>query len=128
MNKVEGVVESAVPAGRIGRYRWVICGLLFLATVINYVDRQMLGVLKPTLSNEFGWSETDYADIVFWFQAAYAVSYLFFGRFIDRIGARVGYGLAFLVWQVAHIAHAGASSLTHFVIVRVALGAGEAGS
>jgi MFS transporter, ACS family, hexuronate transporter len=124
----EGVLAANPPSERIGRYRWVICALLFAATVINYVDRQMLGVLKPHLSNELSWSETDYANIVFWFQAAYALSYVLFGRFIDRIGARWGYAVAFVVWQIAHIAHAGARTLGHFILVRVALGIGEAGS
>lgn len=129
MSKDEAATTlTDAPSARIGRYRWVICGLLFLATVINYVDRQMLGVLKPTLSTEFGWSETDYADIVFWFQAAYAVSYLFFGRIVDRIGSKWGYAIAFVIWQVAHIAHAGARSLGHFFLVRMALGIGEAGN
>jgi ACS family hexuronate transporter-like MFS transporter len=128
VNKSEGVIEGVIPSVRIGRYRWVICALLFLATVINYVDRQMLGVLKPVLSEDLGWSETDYANIVFWFQAAYAVSYVLFGRFIDRIGARWGYAVAFIIWQIAHIAHAGARELSHFIAVRIALGAGEAGS
>jgi ACS family hexuronate transporter-like MFS transporter len=124
----EGVIASNPTAERVGRYRWVICGLLFAATVINYVDRQMLGVLKPVLSTEMAWTETDYANIVFWFQAAYALSYVFFGRVIDRIGARLGYAVAFLVWQVAHMAHAGAHGLVQFIAVRVALGVGEAGS
>ncbi len=111
-----------------GRYRWLICGLLFAAIVINYLDRQMLGVLKPSLSKDLGWSETDYANIVFWFQAAYAASYMSFGRLMDRIGARWGYAIAFVVWQVAHIAHAGARTLGQFMLVRVALGLGEAGT
>ncbi|OYQ36227.1 MFS transporter [Niveispirillum lacus] len=112
---------------RLGR-RWIVVALLFTATVINYVDRQMLGLLKPTLSVEFGWTETDYADIVFVFQAAYAVCYLLFGRFIDIIGARWGYALAFTVWNLAHIAHAAASTLTQFMLARLFLGAGEAGN
>ena len=71
---------GATPAA-VGRYRWVVVALLFTAMVINYVDRQMIGVLKPGyLQPAFGWSERDFADIVFWFQAAYAGSYLFFGR------------------------------------------------
>jgi ACS family hexuronate transporter-like MFS transporter len=111
----------------VGNYRWLICGLLFAAMVINYVDRQMLGVLKPTLEAEFGWTETQYADIVFWFQAAYAVSYLAFGRVVDKIGARWGFGLAFLIWTVAHIAHAGARGLTGFIAARILLGVGEGG-
>lgn len=117
--------EKAIPA--VGRYRWLICGLLFFGLVINYVDRQMLGVLKPTLMEEFSWTETQYADIVFYFQAAYAASYLFFGRFVDRVGARWGYAVAFVVWNLAHIAHGFARGLTQFILVRVALGVGEAG-
>eukprot|EP01036_Dinobryon_divergens_P058208 gene58208-77673_t len=83
-----------------GKYRWVVVWLLFAAMVINYVDRQALGVLKPTLMDEFGWTETNYADIVFWFQAAYAVSYLLWGRLVDKIGARWGFGIAFIIWQI----------------------------
>ena len=119
--------DTASPAVKVGNYRWLICTLLFAAMVINYVDRQMLGVLKPTLSTEFGWSETQYADIIFWFQASYAVAYLLFGRFIDRVGARWGFGLAFLIWQIGHIAHAGVRSLTSMIAVRVLLGIGEGG-
>jgi ACS family hexuronate transporter-like MFS transporter len=119
--------DTASPAVKVGNYRWLICTLLFAAMVINYVDRQMLGVLKPTLSTEFGWTETQYADIIFWFQASYAVAYLLFGRFIDRVGARWGFGLAFLIWQIGHIAHAGVRSLTSMIAVRVLLGIGEGG-
>ena len=79
---------AAAPGTAIGRYRWVVVALLFTAMVINYVDRQALGLLKADLTAEFGWSETDYADLVFWFQCAYAVSYLAWGRIIDKIGAR----------------------------------------
>lgn len=112
---------------RAGRYRWVICGLLFFAMVVNYVDRQTLGVLKPTLEAEFGWSETQYADIIFWFQTAYALSYLLFGRFVDKVGARLGFGIAFAIWQVAHIFHAAARGQVGFIIARMALGIGEGG-
>jgi len=122
------MAEATVPEGRMTRQRWVICALLFTAVVINYVDRQMLGVLKPFISEDLGWSETDYADIVFYFQAAYAVSYLLFGAFVDRVGAKIGYATAFVIWQVAHIAHAGASSLGQFFAVRVLLGIGEGGN
>ena len=117
----------AAADGPVGRYRWVVVALLFTAMVINYVDRQTIGLLKPTISAEMGWSETDYADIVFWFQASYAVFYLIWGRIMDRIGARWGFGIAFLIWQVGHIAHAGARGLTGFIMARVVLGAGEAG-
>jgi len=110
-----------------GRYRWVVMWLLFAAMVINYVDRQMIGVLKPTLSAEFGWSETDYADIVFWFQASYAVAYAIWGRLMDKIGARFGLGIAFAIWQVGHMFHGAARDLSHFMMARMLLGVGEAG-
>lgn len=115
------------PSEKIGRYRWVIVTLLFFAMVINYVDRQTIGFLKHDLSLEFGWSEKDYADLVFYFQLSYAVAYLVWGKIMDKIGARWGFGIAFLIWQVAHIAHAGARGLTGFIIARMALGVGEAG-
>ncbi len=120
------VVSAA--AARAGNYRWVICGLLFAATAINYVDRQMLGVLKPTLSHELGWNELQYADIVFWFQAAYAVGYLGFGRIVDRLGARLGFAAAIVIWTLAHIAHAAARTAFGFTMVRVGLGFGESGN
>lgn len=121
-------MAEADAAPRVGRYRWVICGLLFLAVVVNYVDRQILGVLKPFISKDMGWSETNFADMVFYFQAAYSASYLLFGAFVDRVGAKVGYAVAFLLWQVAHIAHAGARELSQFFAVRMLLGVGEAGN
>jgi len=119
-------IEAA--AGRVGRYRWAIVGLLFAATVINYVDRQMIGVLKPTLSAELGWTETDFANVIFWFQAAYAVGYIGFGRIVDLVGARIGYAAAFIIWTIAHIAHGGVHSVTQFAMARFGLGIGEAGN
>lgn len=116
------------PTTRPGRYRWVICGLLFAATAINYIDRQIIGVLKPELAKEFHWTETNYGDIVFWFQAAYAVGYLGFGRLIDQIGARLGYAAAVVIWTASHMAHAVVSSLTGFIFVRIGLGLGESGN
>jgi ACS family hexuronate transporter-like MFS transporter len=112
----------------IGRYRWVICALLFAATSINYVDRQIIGVLKPTLQLEFGWTESSYGDVVFWFQAAYALGYLGFGRVIDKIGARLGYAAVVVLWTAAHTAHALVSSVGGFIAVRFALGLGESGN
>jgi MFS transporter, ACS family, hexuronate transporter len=112
----------------IGRYRWVICALLFAATSINYVDRQIIGVLKPTLQLEFGWTESSYGDVVFWFQAAYALGYVGFGRVMDRIGARLGYAAVVALWTVAHIAHALVSSIGGFIAVRFTLGLGESGN
>jgi len=115
-------------SARVGRYRWVICALLFAATAINYIDRQMIGVLKPTLQGEFGWSESDFATIIFWFQLAYAVGYIGFGRIVDVVGARAGYTIAILVWTVSHMAHGLATSITTFAMARFGLGVGEAGN
>src|SRR5678816_3472716 len=79
---------------RIGRYRWVICALLFFATTINYIDRQVLGILAPTLQKEIGWNEAEYGAIVSWFTFAYALGYLGAGRLMDRIGTRLGFSLS----------------------------------
>ncbi|MDP1027555.1 MFS transporter [Sphingomonas sp. KR1UV-12] len=113
---------------RVGRYRWVICGLLFAATAINYIDRQMIGVLKPVLQADLGWSEAQYADIVFWFQCAYAIGFLGIGRLIDAIGARWGYAIAFTFWTIAHMAHGLVATVGQFGLVRFALGIGESGN
>src|SRR6187399_2114541 len=118
--RAEAVTEGA--AARVGRYRWVIVGLLFAATVINYIDRQMIGVLKPTLMDDLGWSEADFAGVIFFFQFAYAIGYIGFGRIVDLIGARVGYAVAFVIWTIAHIAHGGVHSLVQFSAVRFGLG------
>jgi ACS family hexuronate transporter-like MFS transporter len=112
----------------MGRYRWVICGLLFAATAINYVDRQMIGVLKPTISAELGWDETSYSTIVVWFQIAYGLGYLFFGKIVDVLGARFGYAAAFLIWTVAHMLHGAARSALQFSLARMLLGIGESGN
>ncbi|WP_309089851.1 MFS transporter [Phenylobacterium sp.] len=127
MTTTIGPADAAAPSAAAGKYRWVVVGLLFLAMVVNYVDRQTLGLLKPALTEEFGWSETDYADLVFWFQAAYAIAYLTWGRVMDRMGARFGFGLAYLIWHVGHIATAAATSFGGFVAARVLLGLGEGG-
>jgi len=112
----------------VGRYRWVICALLFAATSINYVDRQMIGVLKPTISAELGWNEQTYADVIFWFQMAYAIGYLSFGRIVDMVGARVGYSVAFVIWTVGHTLCGFVSSAFQFSIARFVLGIGESGN
>src|SRR5512140_570211 len=121
-------MSSEAAPTRVGRYRWMICALRVAATAINDVDRQTIGVLKPTLQAELKWTESSYADIVFWFQAAYAIGYLAFGPLIDRIGARLGYAIAFSVWTLAHIAHGFVHTITQFAVVRFALGLGESGS
>ncbi|MBO9624690.1 MAG: MFS transporter [Sphingomonas sp.] len=122
----EAAVMSA--AGRVGRYRWMIVALLFAATVINYVDRQMIGVLKPTLMADLKWDEKDFASVIIWFQFAYAIGYIVFGRVVDKVGARVGYTIAFIIWQLAHIAHGAATTMTHFALARFSLGIGESGN
>ncbi|HYD37139.1 MAG TPA: MFS transporter [Allosphingosinicella sp.] len=127
----ETVVEGArsrAPKLSVGRVRWGICALLFFATTINYIDRQMISVLKPTLQGEYGWDETTYANIVFSFQLAYAIGYVVFGRLIDKLGARFGYSLAATIWGLAAMAHALASNATHFMVARFALGLGESGN
>jgi ACS family hexuronate transporter-like MFS transporter len=110
-----------------GRFRWVICGLLLLGVTKNYMDRQVLGVLKGPLQHEFGWNEIDYGNLVFAFQAAYALGMIFVGRLIDRLGTRIGYAVAMVFWSLASMGHAIANSLTGFLIARSALGFGEAG-
>lgn len=99
---------AAVPqqASSIGKYRWTICALLFFATTINYLDRQVLSLLAPSLTKEFGWSNTDYANITATFQFVYAISMLFAGRVIDRMGTKRAYVLAIVVWSLGAIAHA----------------------
>ena len=110
------------------KFRWVICAVLFIGISKNYMDRQVLGVLKATLQHDLGWNEIDYSNLVFAFQAAYAVGMLVVGRFIDRVGTRIGYGVAMLFWSVASMAHALCGSLLSFGIARSALGFGEAGA
>lgn len=118
---------AAAPPG-LGRYRWRICALLFLATTINYLDRQVTGILGPTLQREFGWSERQYADVTSLWTAAYAIGFLFVGRFIDRVGVRVGFAVAVVVWSVAASAHGLATTVLGFALARFALGLGESGN
>ena len=112
----------------IGKYRWTICGLVFLATTINYLDRAVISLLKSTLSKEFTWSESDYANIVIAFQVCYAIGFLGAGRLIDKLGTKIGYGLATALWSVAAISHALATSTMGFFFARGALGFTEAGN
>jgi MFS transporter, ACS family, hexuronate transporter len=144
---------SVPPSVRVGRYRWVICALLFIATTINYIDRQVISLLKPTLSAEFAWSEVDYSYIIFNFTLAYAIGLLVVGRVIDWLGTKLGYALAIVFWSIAAMAHAFgdrytgpaipslaldaktgfafvtlAGSVAGFSLARFALGLGEAGN
>ena len=135
-------------AAAIGKYRWTICTLLFFATTINYLDRQVLSLLKPTLEKQFDWSNSDYANIASVFQFVYALSMLFAGRIVDKLGTKWGYAWAIIIWSFAAIIHAfaipiGTSivnilgwvgvaavpvSITGFMFSRALLGFGEAGN
>ncbi len=144
--------DGAAP--RVGNYRWVICALLFFAATINYVDRQVIGILKPTLTEKFGWSdERIYGSIVFCFQFAYALGFMFAGRVMDALGVRRGFALAIVLWSIAAVAHGAADwavglrvpvlnldaktgfafltlggAAAGFAVARFALGLGEAGN
>jgi len=111
-----------------GNYRWVVVALLFFATTINYLDRQIIGYLKPTLAGEFHWTEEDYSNLVTVFTAAYAAGLLIFGGIIDKIGTKVGYTVSIIVWSVSAMLHAIVKSTFGFGVVRVALGLGESGN
>jgi MFS transporter, ACS family, hexuronate transporter len=112
----------------IGKYRWTICGLVFFATTINYLDRAVISLLKSNLSKEFSWTETDYANIVVVFQLCYALGLLGAGRLIDKLGTKIGYAVATALWSVAAIAHALATNTFGFMVARGALGVTEAGN
>jgi ACS family hexuronate transporter-like MFS transporter len=109
-------------------YRWTIVALLFAATSINYIDRQVLGILAPTLQRELGWTEADYGAIVSWFSLAYGVGLLLVGRAIDRVGVRRGFAYSIVVWSAAAMAHALARTAGGFGFARALLGLGEAGN
>lgn len=113
---------------KTGNYRWVVCALLFFATTINYIDRQVIGLLKPTLEKEFSWTESDYGNIVMIFASSYALGYIIFGNFIDKIGTKLGYTISIIVWSVAAMLHALVKSTLGFSVVRGLLGLGEAGN
>ncbi|MCW3463412.1 MFS transporter [Chitinophaga nivalis] len=112
----------------LGKYRWRVCALLFVATTINYVDRQVLGLLKGDLSREFNWTETDYSNLVMAFSAAYSIGLLGFGRLIDKIGSKLGYGVSIVIWSFSAMAHALVRSTLGFGVVRSILGLSEAGN
>lgn len=111
-----------------GFYRWKICAMLFLATTINFVDRQVLGILAPQLQKEFSWTDSEYGFIVSSFQAAYAIGFLLMGHLLDKIGTRLGAMIAIGFWSLATMMHAMVASLFGFAAVRFLLGLGEAGN
>jgi MFS transporter, ACS family, hexuronate transporter len=121
-----GEVSVQRLSSRVGYFRWVICALLLFGTTKNYMDRQVLGVLKTTLQHDFGWNEIDYGNLVSAFQIAYALGMVLMGRLIDRLGTRLGYALAMIFWSLVSMGTAFANSLSAFAISRYALGFGEA--
>ena len=113
---------------KIKNYRWIILTLLVSATTINYLDRQILGLLKPTLEIEFSWSETDFAFLVMAFTGAYALGLISWGWFIDRIGTKPGYVISVAAWSIMGMLHAAARSVTGFGLARIGLGLTESGN
>ncbi len=113
---------------KVGNYRWTICSLVFFATTVNYLDRQVISLLKPTLEREFNWTETDYSNIVIAFQFAYAIGMVGAGRIIDKIGTKLGYAITLALWSVASILHAFATGTFSFAVYRAFLGFTEAGN
>jgi MFS transporter, ACS family, aldohexuronate transporter len=116
--------ETSSPAGY---FRWIICALLLFGTTKNYMDRQVLGILKGPLQHDLGWNDIDFGNLVLAFQGAYAVGMLVVGRVIDRLGTRLGYALSIVFWSLASMGHALGSSFTSFLVARSALGFGESG-
>ena len=119
MNKLNEINE------KVGKFRWTICALVFFATTVNYLDRQVLSLLKDQLELEFNWSDSDYANIVSVFQFVYAISMIFAGRIVDWLGTKMGYAWALIVWSLGAMAHALAKGTGHFMIARGVLGFGN---
>jgi ACS family hexuronate transporter-like MFS transporter len=113
---------------KIGKYRWTICALVFFATTVNYLDRQVLSLLKDRLEVQFNWSDSDYANIVSVFQFVYAISMIFAGRFIDWLGTKLGYAWSLIIWSIGAMVHAFARGTGGFMLARGVLGFGEAGN
>lgn len=131
MRKLYSPAEPAGIAGsaaHIGSRRWTICALLFFATTINYIDRQVLGILAPLLQKEIGWNEIQYGYIATAFTAAYAIGVLLVGRFIDKVGTKTGFSLSILFWSLAAIGHAWVKTALGFGTARFCLGLGESGN
>ncbi len=113
---------------KIGNYRWVICGLLFFATTLNYLHRTIIGLLKDQLTVEFQWTEIDYSNLVIFFQIAYAVGLLGVGALIDRYGTKLGYALSVAVWSIATVLHGFATGTIGFIVARTILGLSQSGN
>lgn len=122
MNQLNSINE------KIGKYRWTICAVVFFATTVNYLDRQVLSLLKSDLETQFNWSDSDYANLVSAFQFVYAISMLFAGRIIDWLGTKMGYAWSLIIWSIAAMSHALAKGTSGFIFARGFLGFGESGN
>ena len=120
--------KSGVPATTSGRYRWVVCGLLFFATTVNYMDRQILSLLKPILDGQLHWSNEQFGEVNSAFQGAYAIGGLIFGYLVDRLGTKIGYAISITGWSLAAMGHALVASIGGFFVARMCLGISEAGN
>lgn len=134
-NQAPGLTGDASvppPAGAasstIGRYRWLVCGLLFFATTVNYMDRQILSLLKPILDSQLKWTNAEFGWVNAAFQLAYGVGLFGFGTLIDKVGTKIGYALSIAAWSLAAMSHALVGSVSGFITARVALGLGEGGN
>jgi len=116
------------PTAPVGNFRWIVCSLVFFATTINYIDRQILSLIKPILDEQLHWTNAEFGYVNSAFQGAYGVSLLVFGWFIDRVGTKLGYAVSIAAWSMAAIGHALVGSVTGFLYARVALGLGEGGN
>jgi ACS family hexuronate transporter-like MFS transporter len=126
MDHQSATARAAVAVSKIKHLRWYICGLLFFATVVNYIDRQVLGSLAPELKRTLGWTESEYSQIVIWFQIAYGAMFLVWGGLIDRIGVKLGFSIAIIWWSIAGMGHALVTTALGFAFARFMLGVGEA--
>src|SRR5229473_2945743 len=122
VNSVGSTAARAAYRSAGGWIRWVICGLLLFGVTKNYMDRWVISALKTTLQHDLGWNDIDYSNLIFGFQAAYAVGMLVVGGIIDRLGSRLGYAAVMVFWSLASMAHAFCSSFSSFLAARVALG------
>jgi MFS transporter, ACS family, hexuronate transporter len=128
MSNPPALSQTGATSSLTGRYRWTIVALLFAATTINYIDRQVIGLLKPTLTTVFGWDNTTFGTINGIFQFFYAFGLLAFGRIVDRVGTKTGYSVSIIIWSIFAMAHALARTTFGFTIARSGLGIGESGN
>src|SRR5215813_1621272 len=125
MMEQQAATARVAAVSKIKHLRWYICGLLLFAAVVNYIDRQVLGALAPELQEKIGWTESQYSQIVIWFQAAYAGMFLVWGGIIDRIGVKLGFAIALVIWSLAGMGTSFATTVFGFCVFRFILGVGE---